>query len=90
MKKHYTHKHEDVLGLLKTAQGQIGGIINMIEADRYCIDISKQLLSVIALLKKANQSVLGKHIETCVKEAVETGDVEKKIEELEDVLGYLV
>lgn len=90
MKKSYTHKHEEVLSLLKTAQGQIGGIMNMIETDRYCIDISKQLLSVIALLKKANQNVLKKHIETCVKEAVETGEIDRKIEELEDVLGYLV
>jgi DNA-binding FrmR family transcriptional regulator len=90
LKKSYTHKHEEVLSLLKTAQGQIGGIMNMIETDRYCIDISKQLLSVIALLKKANQNVLKKHIETCVKEAVETGEIDRKIEELEDVLGYLV
>ncbi|HBK67762.1 MAG TPA: BCR family protein, partial [Firmicutes bacterium] len=39
-----------VLNLLKTSQGQIGGIIKMLEEGRYCVDISKQILSVQALL----------------------------------------
>ena len=32
---------------LKTARGQIDGIIRMIEEGRYCIDISNQILSLI-------------------------------------------
>jgi DNA-binding FrmR family transcriptional regulator len=90
VKRAHTYKHDDVLDLLKTAQGQIGGIINMIETDRYCIDISKQLLSVIALLKKVNQRILKKHMETCVREAVEADGIDQKIEELEEILNYLV
>ena len=31
--------------LLKTARGQIDGILEMIENDRYCVDISNQLLA---------------------------------------------
>ena len=41
-----------VLNLLKTARGQVDGIIRMVEDDRYCVDISKQILSVQALLKR--------------------------------------
>ncbi len=37
---------------LKTVRGQIDGIIKMIEEDRYCVDISTQILSAIGLLKK--------------------------------------
>ena len=37
---------------LKTARGQIDGIIKMIEDDRYCVDISTQILSAIGLLKR--------------------------------------
>ena len=40
--------------LLKTARGQVDGILRMVEEDRYCIDVSKQVLATIALLKKAN------------------------------------
>ena len=32
------------LRLLKTARGQLDGIIKMIEEERYCIDISNQIL----------------------------------------------
>ena len=38
--------------LLKTARGQIDGILNMIEEDRYCIDISHQLMATMAILNK--------------------------------------
>ena len=29
--------------LLKTARGQLDGVLRMIEEDRYCIDVSNQL-----------------------------------------------
>lgn len=83
-----SNKHEEALNLLKTARGQIEGVIKMIEDGRYCIDISKQLLSLIALLRKANEKVLKAHMETCVKEAMVTGDLESKIREIEEILGY--
>ena len=47
-----------VAPLLKTARGQIDGILNMIEEGRYCIDISHQLMATTALLNKANREVL--------------------------------
>lgn len=84
------YKHAETLNLLKTAKGQIEGVIRMIEEERYCIDISKQLLSLMALLRKANERILKSYIETCVKEAVITGDVDSKVKELEETLSYLV
>lgn len=74
------------LSLLKTARGQVDGILRMIEEDRYCIDVSKQVLSAIALLKKANLIVLRQHIDTCVKDAIRTDKGEEKIEEIALVL----
>lgn len=67
------HKRQ-VLNLLKTARGQVDGIIRMVEDDRYCIDISKQILSVQALLKKANLKIIDQHIKHCVKEAFSLGE----------------
>ncbi len=87
--KEEMHKHTEALRLLKTARGHLEGIIKMIEDERYCIDISTQLLAVISLLKKANTSVINKHIETCVREAVETGNVEEKLEELKNIMKYV-
>ncbi len=67
---------------LKTARGQMDGILKMIEEDAYCVDISNQLLAVIALIKKANHEVLGGHIKGCVKDALNAQEAEEKIEEV--------
>ena len=40
--------------LLKTAKGQIDGMLKMIEEDKYCIEISTQILATIAILKRVN------------------------------------
>ncbi|MBO8139114.1 MAG: metal-sensing transcriptional repressor [Thermosipho sp. (in: Bacteria)] len=85
-------KHKDSLDILKTARGQIDAVIRMIENERYCIDISKQILAAISLLKKANVQVLNVHLESCVKNAINSKDpdeVETKIKELEEVIKYL-
>lgn len=74
------------MNLLKTARGQIDGIVRMIEDDRYCVDISKQILSAMALLKKANNRILEQHIRHCVKDAIEEGKGEEKIEEIVEIL----
>jgi DNA-binding FrmR family transcriptional regulator len=63
-----------VINLLKTSRGQMDGIIKMLEDDRYCVDISKQILSVQALLKKANLKIIDQHIKHCVKEAFTEGE----------------
>ena len=76
-----------VMRYLKTARGQIDGIIKMVEDDRYCIDISHQLLASQALLKKANQEILTAHLRHCVQES--NGD-EDKIEEMVKMIEALL
>ena len=53
---------ERTLRLLKTARGQIDGIIKMVEDDRYCIDISTQLMATQSLIGRVNADVLKAHI----------------------------
>jgi len=77
---------------LKTVRGQIDGIIKMIEEDRYCVDISTQILSAMALLKKANIDVLSSHIRTCVKNAILEDEVqgEEKIQEIIEIVDKYI
>ena len=49
--------NEKVLLRLKIARGQIDAVIKMIEDERYCIDISNQLLAIQSLIKNANNEV---------------------------------
>lgn len=76
-----------VLNLLKTSKGQIEGIIKMLEEDRYCVDIAKQILAVQALLKKANLINIDQHIKHCVREAIEQGKGDEKIDEVIDLIN---
>ena len=63
--------------LLKTAQGQLEGILKMVEEDRYCLEISGQIMAADAILRRANREVLQAHLDRCVLDAVESGDREK-------------
>ncbi|MBE6082366.1 metal-sensing transcriptional repressor [Sporanaerobacter sp. PP17-6a] len=76
------------MNLLKTARGQIDGIVKMIEDDRYCVDISKQILSAMALLKKANIDILDQHIRHCVRTAILEGEEQgdQKIDEIINII----
>lgn len=69
--------HEKIRKYLTIAKGQLEGIIKMIDEDRYCLDISDQLMATRALLKKANNQILKNHIDYCVKDAMISGDDEK-------------
>lgn len=75
--------------LIKTARGQLDGVLRMIEEDRYCLDIANQMMASQAILKKAIREVLGAHLETCVAEAVESREAREKIAELVEVFDKM-
>ncbi len=66
---------------IKIARGQLDGILRMIEEDRYCVDISNQLLATQAILKRVNQEILHAHIRNCVREGLQTEEPNPKLEE---------
>ncbi|MDY3005983.1 metal-sensing transcriptional repressor [Anaerococcus sp. AGMB00486] len=83
---------DKTLRKLKTVRGQLDGIIKMVEDDRYCIDISNQIMASISILKNINTEVLSSHLEHCVYDAVNKGSTEdgiEKIEEIEQVIKKL-
>ncbi|MDF2513325.1 MAG: hypothetical protein K0S04_3191 [Herbinix sp.] len=75
--------------LLKTARGQIDGILKMIEDDRYCVDISNQIIATEAILHKANREVLHAHIDVCLKEAIAADNSEEKLQEIRTIIDKL-
>lgn len=83
---HSSHDSRKALDLLKTVRGQVDGIIRMVEGERYCIDVSKQMLASIALLKKANLVILKQHMNTCVKDAIQSDRGAEKIDEIALIL----
>lgn len=83
---------DKTLRKLKTVKGQVDGLIKMVENDRYCIDVSNQLMASISILKNINNDVLSSHLEHCVYSAIENGsskDGIEKIEEIEQIIKKL-
>jgi DNA-binding FrmR family transcriptional regulator len=79
-----------VTSRLGRIEGQVRGLIKMIEDDRYCIDVVNQVQAVIAALKKAESEILKDHISHCVEHAIRSGDKtaqREKVQELVDTLS---
>ena len=83
-------EHKKIQRLLKTARGQIDGILNMIEEDRYCLDVSQQVMAAQSILARANREILTAHLAHCVKNATTDAEREAKVEELTALLGKLI
>lgn len=82
--------HKTILRLLKTARGQIDGIIRMVEEDRYCMDISQQVTAADAMLRRANREILTAHLKHCVEHAESDKERSDKIDELVNALGKIL
>ena len=79
--------------LLKTAKGQIDGILKMIDENRDCLEVSSQLSATQSILKKVNIAILTSRLSRCVKETFEHDDEtakNKQIEEFSALLGKLL
>jgi DNA-binding FrmR family transcriptional regulator len=80
---------DKITRLLKTARGQIDGLLKMVEDDRYCIDISNQLSATQAILQKVNNEIIQSHLKSCVKDSFDTGSEEDKDEKIEEIVKLL-
>ena len=84
-----TGDREKSTRLLKTARGQIDGILKMIEENRYCIEISNQIMACQAILSKVNKEVLNAHLRNCVMHS-SGEDSKEKLQEITVILDKLL
>jgi CsoR family transcriptional regulator, copper-sensing transcriptional repressor len=88
--KHTHARHTGQLDRLRRIEGQVGGLVRMVEQQRYCVDILTQIRAARAALRRVEEAVLRDHIEHCVAQAVRSGDPaeqEAKVDELLDVVS---
>ena len=78
------------LGRLRRIEGQVQGLQRMIGADAYCVDVLLQISAVQGALEQVQKLLLGRHIESCVTDALRSGsrgDRQQKLDELLDVFS---
>ena len=82
----------EVLGRLRRIEGQVGGLLRMVEEDRYCVEVLTQIDAVRAALHRVSEHVLRDHVSHCVADAFATGDPleqRRKVEELIAAVGKM-
>jgi len=77
-----------IVNRLKTVRGHLDGVIRMVEAEEYCVDLMKQIAALQASLERANRLVLTNHLETCFSDAVHEGRGPAAIAELVETLKF--
>lgn len=71
---------------LKSAAGHLQGVVTMLEEDRYCVDVIRQIQAVQAALDKASQVILDNHLHTCVTRAIQAQDPDQRERVLSEVM----
>lgn len=96
-KANYTHKHKKrseeeknkLCSRLKRIEGQVRGLIKMVENDDYCPKILIQVSAVNNALNSFNKELLACHIKNCVKVDIENGD-DRAVEEFTQIINKLM
>ena len=76
------------LNRLKTVRGHMEAVIAMIEEERYCPEVMKQVSALEASLERVNRILLQNHLETCVPRAIAEDRGEQIVAELMETLKY--
>lgn len=89
------HKHreekdyKDLMKRLNRIEGQVKGIKNMVEDERYCVDILTQVSAIQAALNSFSKELFANHLKSCVVDKIKSGD-EEVIDELCNTLQKLM
>lgn len=71
---------------LARVEGQVRGLVQMVEQDRYCLDLVAQLRAAKAALAKVEQLVLTDHLGSCVEAAIVSGDPAQQREKVAELI----
>jgi len=88
----HTHTHKNtkaVQNRLSKAIGHLAAVKRMVEDGRDCSEVLIQLAAVQSALNGTCRIILKDHIDNCLIDAVETGDMEA-IEELNKAIDMLM
>lgn len=76
----------DLIKRLKRIEGQVKGIQNMIENERYCIDILVQVSAAKAAIDKVGKIILENHIKGCITESIKYESQDESDELIEELM----
>ncbi|MFO0553997.1 MAG: metal-sensing transcriptional repressor, partial [Polyangiaceae bacterium] len=79
---------DDILARLRSVEGHLRGIAQMVEADAHCVDVLRQTRAVRAALSRVDAALLERHLGDALSRssrATDAAERERIITELVDV-----
>ncbi|MHB0985291.1 MAG: metal-sensing transcriptional repressor [Sulfuricella sp.] len=92
MKKATVHSsHPDIVKRLKRAEGHLRTIVEMMEANRSCLEIAQQLHAVEKAVGAAKKALVHDHIDHCLEHAISpaTPGASTALDEFKEITKYL-
>jgi CsoR family transcriptional regulator, copper-sensing transcriptional repressor len=88
----YSSQKDNYAKRLRRIEGQVRGIANMIDDDKYCIDVLTQISAATNALRSVALNLLDEHLGHCVTHAVAQGgsEADQKLAEASAAIARLV
>ncbi|OYD08086.1 metal-sensitive transcriptional regulator [Paludifilum halophilum] len=80
---------DDMKRRLRRIEGQIGGVLRMMDQEKPCKDVVSQLSAIRSAIDRATAYTVSRHLEQCIREELESdqaGDTEKLVQEAINLL----
>lgn len=71
-----------IIRQLKTIEGQVRGLQQMVEDDKYCIDVITQASAIRNSLSSVEEKILESHLNTCAVSQMKGKQREKAVTEI--------
>ena len=80
-------RKQAALQRLARLEGQVRGVIRMIEEDRYCMDILNQTLAIRSALAQVEVLILQDHADDCVEDAIASSDPQAQRQKFRELVS---
>ena len=78
----YQASKDELLARFARVNGQVTGIAQMVEDERYCPEVLVQLSAAVSALQKIGYILLRDHVGHCVAEGIAAGEGDAYLDEL--------
>lgn len=86
----YSLTRDDVIKRLRRIEGQARGVAQMVEDDRYCIEVLTQVSAITKALEAVAVRLLDEHLRHCVVEAARSGDgTDERIQKIDEATAAI-
>ena len=74
---------------LARIEGQVKAVRRLVEEDRYCVDVVRQVQAARAALASMEALIIEDHVDTCIEQALTNGSIDDRRDKVNELVGIL-